>query len=267
MRYFVCDVLDDLRAPRSRDELVAAGARLYECLADYHLRRLGQWSAKGKMIPRVLQQVDPQLGAAYCEAFAALFTEGDTAPVVRLAEGLLGEAGGPLFEGYKAEAPPSWRRRPAASTGGRSDREAAAEGTTADPTPAIRYSDSGFTADEFLVLAQRVWPGGYDVAAATSALTRTTNIGARDGKRLVGAVRVLTDGYFFATVPEILVDPDYQRRGIGSELMRRALARAPRGALFFGAQPESVGFFERLGCEQGPAGMVMRQTPARQPGA
>lgn len=123
----------------------------------------------------------------------------------------------------------------------------------------IRYSDDGFAADVFLALAQRIWPRAYDVSAAASALTRTTNIGAWDGERLVGAVRVLTDGYFFATVPEILVDPDYQRRGIGRELMFRALACAPRGALFFGAQPQSVGFFEKLGCEAGPSGMVMRR--------
>ena len=96
------------------------------------------------------------------------------------------------------------------------------------------------------------------MSAAKAALTRTTNIGAWDDQRLVGAVRVLTDGYFFATVAEILVDPDYRRRGIGRELMFRALASAPRGTLFFGAQPPSVGFFEKLGCETGPAGMVMR---------
>jgi len=124
----------------------------------------------------------------------------------------------------------------------------------------IRYSTEAFSADVFLALAERVWPRGYDLAAATEALTRTTNIGAWDGERLVGAVRVMTDGYFFATVPESLVDPDYQRRGIGRELMFRALETAPRGTLFFGAQPQSVGFFERLGCEPGPAGMVMRRT-------
>lgn len=122
----------------------------------------------------------------------------------------------------------------------------------------IKYSDNGFEADAFVTLAKRVWPREYDLAAAAAALARTTNIGAWEGKRLIGAVRVLTDGYFFATVPEILVDPDYQRRGIGRELMLRALAAAPRGMLFFGAQPQSVGFFEKLGCEPGPSGMVMR---------
>ena len=125
--------------------------------------------------------------------------------------------------------------------------------------PEIRFSDGDLAVDAFLALAQRVWPRAYDRTAASIALTRTTNIAAWDGERLVGAVRVLTDGYFFSTVPEILVDPDYQRRGIGRELMRRALAAAPRGALFFGARPESVGFFQRIGCEAGPAGMVMRQ--------
>jgi GNAT superfamily N-acetyltransferase len=123
----------------------------------------------------------------------------------------------------------------------------------------IDYSDKGLGADAFLMLAMRVWPGSYDTAAAVIALTRTTNIGAWDGTRLVGVVRVLTDGYFFATVPEVLVDPEYQRQGIGRELMHRALAAAPRGTLFFGAQAQSVGFFEKLGCEAGPAGMVMRR--------
>jgi GNAT superfamily N-acetyltransferase len=122
----------------------------------------------------------------------------------------------------------------------------------------IKYSDDGFEAETFVALAKRVWPRDYDLTAAGAALTRTTNIGAWDGERLVGAVRILTDGYFFATVPEILVDPDYQRRGIGRELMLRALAAAPRGTLFFGAQAQSLGFFEKLGCEAGPSGMVMR---------
>jgi len=115
---------------------------------------------------------------------------------------------------------------------------------------------AGFPVADFLALARRVWPGDYDALAAEHALTRTTNLGAWDGARLVGAVRVLTDGYFFATIPEILVDPEYQRRGIGRALMREALSIAPRGKVFLGAQPQAVGFFERLGCVRGPVGFV-----------
>jgi GNAT superfamily N-acetyltransferase len=113
----------------------------------------------------------------------------------------------------------------------------------------IRYGE-GVGPDEFLSLGQRVWPGDYGLAEVTRALAATTNRGAWDGEVLIGSVRLLTDGYFLATIPELLVDPAYRRRGIGRELMRRVLARAPRGRLVFGAQPESAGFFERIGCER-----------------
>jgi len=113
----------------------------------------------------------------------------------------------------------------------------------------LLYRES-FAADEFLALARRVWPRDYSLADASAALERTINLGAWDGTRLVGSIRILTDGYFFATIPEILVDPDYRRRGIGQRLMELALERAPRGKLAFGAQPESVAFFDRIGCER-----------------
>ena len=114
----------------------------------------------------------------------------------------------------------------------------------------------GFAPAEFLVLAQRVWPREYSLSDTAAALARTTNIGAWDGDRLVGTVRVLTDGYFFATIPEILVDPAYQRRGVGRQLMVLALDRVPRGKVAFGAQPQSVAFFDRIGCRRSLTGFV-----------
>ena len=112
MRYFISDLLDDLRAPRSQDEMVGAGARLYEQLADYYLRHLGLWSAKGKAIPRVLRQTNAALSAEYSEAFSDLFARGNPEGVIRLAEDILRGSGGPLFEGYRADAPSTWRRQP-----------------------------------------------------------------------------------------------------------------------------------------------------------
>ena len=116
----------------------------------------------------------------------------------------------------------------------------------------------GFTVDEFLALANEVWPRAYDRLRVADALTRTINIGAWNQMQLVGSVRVLTDGHLFSTVPEILVLPQWQRRGIGRELMRLALERSP-GKLFFGAQPQSVEFFERIGCVRGPMGFVLKR--------
>lgn len=119
----------------------------------------------------------------------------------------------------------------------------------------LSYAE-GFVTEDFLALAQRVWPREYSAKDASAALERTINIGAWDSDRLVGSVRILTDGYFFATIPETLVDPAYQRRGIGRRLMELALDRAPRGKVAFGAQPQSVAFFERIGCRRGLTGFV-----------
>ena len=116
----------------------------------------------------------------------------------------------------------------------------------------IRYveGDGALTVVDFLALAQRVWPGRYEVESARAALGRTLNLTARSGSRLVGCVRLLSDGYFFTTITELLVDPDFRRQGIGSELMRRAWEASPT-SIFFGAQPGREAFYERLGFERG----------------
>jgi predicted nucleotidyltransferase len=109
-RYSVSDLVDDLRDPRSREELVATGSHLYEQLADYHLRRIGAWSARGKAIPRALRRADPELCVRYDRSFDRLFKSGDAGAVIQLAEDLLRPAGGLLFEGYKSDAPAAWRK-------------------------------------------------------------------------------------------------------------------------------------------------------------
>ena len=48
---------------------------------------------------------------------------------------------------------------------------------------------------------------------------------AWDGQRLVGLGNAISDGHLVVYYPHLLVHPDYQRRGIGSELMRRLAAR------------------------------------------
>ncbi|MEM7370896.1 MAG: GNAT family N-acetyltransferase [Bacteroidota bacterium] len=106
--------------------------------------------------------------------------------------------------------------------------------------------DDRLSADIFLSLVQRVWPGTFDEAKTAQALGRTLNITAWDQDRLVGCVRILSDGYYFGTIPEILVDPAYQKQGIGRALMEQAWEHSPT-SLFFGAQAGNEGFFEKMG--------------------
>jgi hypothetical protein len=110
MRYGITNLVDDIRQPRSKAELVASGAELYGVLADYYFRANNLWSAKGKSIPRALRQIDEGLGSRYCAAFEELFAGGEPAKVVALAEEILNPGGGFLFDGHRLDAPAGYRK-------------------------------------------------------------------------------------------------------------------------------------------------------------
>ncbi|WNB91100.1 GNAT family N-acetyltransferase [Bacillus sp. NEB1478] len=112
----------------------------------------------------------------------------------------------------------------------------------------IRYEipDKKLSVESFLSLVNAVWPGNYNKDRVYDAIQKTINITAWDEERLVGCVRILTDGYFFGTISEILVRPDYQQQGIGKRLMELAWETSPT-SLFLGAQPGKEEFFGKLG--------------------
>ena len=112
-----------------------------------------------------------------------------------------------------------------------------------------RVDDRALSAAQFLAFVQQVWPGDYDAARTQEALRRTLNLTAYDGGQLVGCLRILSDGYYFGTITELLVLPAYWRRGIGSQLLRLARENAPT-LLYFGAQPGLEPFYERNGCRR-----------------
>ncbi len=112
-----------------------------------------------------------------------------------------------------------------------------------------QVGDGALTAEAFLKLVNRVWPGEYDLERTEAALARTLNITARDGGELVGCLRILSDGCYFGTITELLVLPAYRRRGIGSQQLRLARENAPT-LLYFGAQPGLEPFYERNGCRR-----------------
>ncbi|MEP7000452.1 MAG: GNAT family N-acetyltransferase, partial [bacterium] len=96
-------------------------------------------------------------------------------------------------------------------------------------------------------------------ARATPAFAVTTNIGVWHEDQLIGIARVLTDGYFYAALADIVVHPAYQRRGVGRQLLNNAYDATPRGTLYVNARNGSTAFFERVGCERGTPGFVMRR--------
>jgi hypothetical protein len=111
LRYNITSLTDDIREPRSRDELLAAATQLYEALADYYLRTNHRWSAKGKSIPRILRQADADLYLRYAASFDELFVHARPAAVVALVEEILTPRGGLLFDGHRLDAPANYRKR------------------------------------------------------------------------------------------------------------------------------------------------------------
>ena len=76
-----------------------------------------------------------------------------------------------------------------------------------------RVDDQTLEAGKFLAFVNQVWPGEYDPQKTQDALEKTLNITAYEGETLVGCLRILTDGYFFGTITELLVLPGYQGAG------------------------------------------------------
>ena len=116
--------------------------------------------------------------------------------------------------------------------------------------------DQTLDAAGFLAFVAQVWPGAYDAAKTQAALAKTCNITAYDQGVLVGCLRILSDGYFFGTITELLVLPAYQKQGIGSKLLQLARGNTPT-MLYFGAQPEAEAFYEKKGCQRSLASFVI----------
>jgi ribosomal protein S18 acetylase RimI-like enzyme len=89
------------------------------------------------------------------------------------------------------------------------------------------------------------------------ALNITWNATARtraDG-RLVGLVRVLDDGLFYASVWDVIVAPPLQRRGIGRALLEMAMARtAARAFVVLVATSEGEGLYRAAGFSEAERG-------------
>ena len=75
---------------------------------------------------------------------------------------------------------------------------------------------------------------------------------ARDGEEVVGLVRLIGDGFSSVFVQDLIVLPSYQRQGIGSSLMKQALADYKDTYQIQLATEESektLGFYRSLGFE------------------
>lgn len=74
-------------------------------------------------------------------------------------------------------------------------------------------------------------------------------LGAYDGEKLVGILRAVGDGCTVVFVQDLLVHPNYRRKGIGSALLKAARERftVRQLQLTCDSSPELISFYESVG--------------------
>ncbi len=90
----------------------------------------------------------------------------------------------------------------------------------------IRYSDdtSGLLANQLLGFFAD-WPNCPNTDKHLAILKNSYKVQlAFDGQKCVGFINALSDGVFYAYIPLLEVLPEYQGRGIGTELIQRMVS-------------------------------------------
>lgn len=119
----------------------------------------------------------------------------------------------------------------------------------------IKYKRTkDFTADELQRLFLSVnWESGKYPEKLVRAMHNSTQVvSAWDGDKLVGLVRALDDGEMVAFLHYLLVDPVYQGRHIGDELMKQIM-RSYESLLYvkvMPSDPKTISFYKKYGFQQ-----------------
>ena len=77
----------------------------------------------------------------------------------------------------------------------------------------------------------------------------------------VGFGRAISDGAYQAAVYEMAVVPEFQRQGIGAQIMRAILDRLPGCNVILYASPGKEDFYRKLGLRWMKTGMARFQFP------
>ena len=91
--------------------------------------------------------------------------------------------------------------------------------------------------------------GNFPEKIQTALHNSSKVISAWDGNKLVGLIRGLDDGVWQATIDCLLVNPSYQRKGIGSTLLKQLL-KIYEDFLYITIVPDekkNVAFYEKHG--------------------
>ncbi|KAF1043815.1 MAG: hypothetical protein GAK35_02042 [Herbaspirillum frisingense] len=119
-------------------------------------------------------------------------------------------------------------------------------------------TDLPLSVEQFIDVLSRTSLGPrrpLDDRECMEAMIRNANlvVTAWDGDLLVGVARSVTDFVYACYMSELAVDENYQRRGIGKELIRHARSRlGPRCRLRLLAAPDAADYYAHIGFAHSP---------------
>ena len=106
-RYFLTDLLDDVRGTSDPVEMVFIASHLLQTAGTLLLENERRWTGLGKWLPRLLDEVDDDHAGRLADAFRVLVSTGNKEPLDKVVSSVLERAGGPLTEGYVVRGSPS----------------------------------------------------------------------------------------------------------------------------------------------------------------
>ncbi len=115
----------------------------------------------------------------------------------------------------------------------------------------VGWSDGGEITEEML--------SNYNVPFINSTLV----VSAWDQDRLIGVVRVLSDKMFRSVIYDLAIEPDYQGKGIGKELVRRCIEHYPNSEWLVGTEEHIAGYYEKIGFKKVSDGGIFLNIPCQ----
>ena len=130
----------------------------------------------------------------------------------------------------------------------------------------IQYRDNAaITAEQAIELYKRSTLGErrpiHNVQTFEAMLKNANlTITAWDGERLVGISRSLTDFAYVAYLADLAVDQDYQRSGIGKQLIEETKMRLGHECMIvLLAAPKANDYYKHIGFEHNPRAWTLKK--------
>ena len=124
----------------------------------------------------------------------------------------------------------------------------------------ITYSSecSGIEWNRVREILHTVGMGHHSVESHRKAFEAShTTIFAASGGQLIGFGRALSDGQYQAAIYDCAVLPEYQGKGVGSEIIRRIVEELSHCNIILYAAPGREGFYRQHGFARMKTGMAL----------